>query len=325
MVDLLHNPSSQLLKKLKRALRDGKICILDTSQQRGKAGLILTGIILQEIFNHNQKEFTEADPKSIPTIAVLEEAQSVLGTDSANDSPYVAWVKEGRKYDLGSVMITQQPGSISTELLSQGDNWFSFHLLSASDLVALKKANAHFSDDLLSSLLNEPIPGNGIVWSSAAKKPYPIPVRVLNFEMMYLTNDKAYNQPEVETYAVRMRSSGVSKKYPEESQSNEESTEPEIDYRKEKLNRIIEGLANNREFIDKITNNGTTWKGVAVRISEYLEGDDSEKSSESYNLVVEVLDLLFPGKWRDEKRDSKSRPGEQTTWIVAEKPGEEPV
>jgi len=63
-------------------------------------------------------------------------------------------VKEGRKYDLGAVLITQQPGSISGEILSQGDNWFVFHLLSATDLQALKRANAHFSDDLLSTLLN---------------------------------------------------------------------------------------------------------------------------------------------------------------------------
>lgn len=88
----------------------------------------------------------------------MEEAQSVLGnTGSSGEGPYIAWVKEGRKYDLGALLITQQPGSISTEILSQGDNWFVFHLLSAHDLYALKNANAHFSDDILSSLLNEPI------------------------------------------------------------------------------------------------------------------------------------------------------------------------
>jgi DNA helicase HerA-like ATPase len=82
-------------------------------------------------------------------------------------------VKEGRKYDLGAVLITQQPGSIPAEILSQGDNWFLFHLLSASDLTTLRKANAHFSDDLLSALLNEPIPGQGVFWSSVGGKPYP--------------------------------------------------------------------------------------------------------------------------------------------------------
>src|SRR5207245_822128 len=80
----------------------------------------------------NRDEFTKAEPQTIPTIAVVEEAQSVLGSSgSSGEGPYVTWVKEGRKYDLGAVLITQQPGSISGEILSQGDNWFIFHLLAA--------------------------------------------------------------------------------------------------------------------------------------------------------------------------------------------------
>ena len=114
-------------------------------------------------FEGNQAEFTKKDSRSVPVIAVVEEAQSVLGATAAQgEGPFVAWVKEGRKYDLGAMLITQQPGSIPQEILSQGDNWFVFHLLSEGDLRAVRKANAHFSDDLLSSLLNEPIPGHGV-------------------------------------------------------------------------------------------------------------------------------------------------------------------
>src|SRR5262249_10135261 len=118
--------------------------------------------------------------------------------------PYVLWVKEGRKYDLGAVLITQQPGSISAEILSQGDNWFVFHLLSAGDLQALKRANAHFSDDLLSALLNEPIEGNGIDWSSVGGRGYPLPVRILSFESIYKTRDPSYHLGAVKTYATEM-------------------------------------------------------------------------------------------------------------------------
>ena len=94
-------------------------------------------------------------------------------------------MKEGRKYDLGALLITQQPGSIPVEILSQGDNWFIFHLLSGADLANVKNANAHFSNDLLSALLNEPIPGQGVFWSSVGGKPYPISLRVLPFERIY--------------------------------------------------------------------------------------------------------------------------------------------
>ena len=220
IVDALHDPSSQLLRALMTALRAGKLCVVDISQLRGQRGLQLASIILAEIFSHNQREFTKAIPHNVPCIAVIEEAQAVLapggsgsgaGSAAAEDSPFVSWVKEGRKYGLGAVLVTQQPGSIPAELLSQGDNFFVFHLLSAGDLAALKRANAHFSDDLLATLLNEPLVGHGIFWSSAAgtdrgARPYPLPIRVLSFEAENrILRDPAYNGDAVDCYASRLR------------------------------------------------------------------------------------------------------------------------
>ena len=199
----LHKPKRKntVLDDLRMALQLGRICVMDISRMRGHQGLALSGLILQHIFNHNQEEFTKREAATIPTIAVLEEAQSVLQDKGATESPYVSWVKEGRKYDLGAMLITQQPGSIPRELLSQGDNWFVFHLLSEGDLHAVKQANAHFSKDLLSSLLNEPIVGQGIFWSSAGHNPYPLSVRVLSFEDAYKVRDPKYRGSTVDTFA----------------------------------------------------------------------------------------------------------------------------
>lgn len=121
IVKMLHDKSSQLMDMLIRALSEGKLCIIDVSQMRGGQSLVLSGLILRQIFDRNQKEFTSANPKTIPTIAVVEEAQSVLNENAPASEPYIAWVKEGRKYDLGALLITQQPGSIPVEILSQGD------------------------------------------------------------------------------------------------------------------------------------------------------------------------------------------------------------
>src|SRR5690606_33828551 len=101
--------------------------------------------------------------------------------------------------------ITQQPGSIPNEILSQGDNWFIFHLLSAGDLHNIQAANAHFSQDILSALLNEPIPGQGIFWSSSSGKPYPVALRVLSFEQMVRPQDPEYTRAAVETYAQTLK------------------------------------------------------------------------------------------------------------------------
>jgi len=61
VVTALHDPSSQLLRALIRALSDGKLCVVDISQMRGPQGLALAGVILQRIFEHNQAEFTRKD------------------------------------------------------------------------------------------------------------------------------------------------------------------------------------------------------------------------------------------------------------------------
>jgi hypothetical protein len=210
VVGELHDPGSQMLTQLIGALKDGKLCIVDISKMRGASGLALSGIVLRHIFGHNQDQFTRAAPEPIPTIAVIEEAQSVIGGTGAGESAYEEWIKEGRKYNLGAVMVTQQPGAIPSELLSQGDSWFIFHLLAQGDLRAVKAANSHFSDDLLSSLLNEPLPGNGVFWSSVsgrdgrAGNAYPIPVRIASFEQAVTIQDPSNSRGAVPTYAGKL-------------------------------------------------------------------------------------------------------------------------
>ena len=330
VVKMLHDPSSQLMDLLLFALKQGKICVVDVSQLRGTPALVLSGLILQKIFDHNQAEFTAATPATIPTIAVVEEAQSVLNSSaSSGEGPYVAWVKEGRKYDLGAVLITQQPGSISGEILSQGDNWFVFHLLSAGDLQSLKKANAHFSDDILSALLNEPIEGNGVHWSSAGGRGYPIPIRILSFETMYSTRDPNYRLPAANTFAQQMVkefsiSTGVA---PSESVATKaeppqriedfgEEAAPEgsekVDLlRKYKLDAIAQ-LKNDTRLIQTIKSLGMPWRGVVAALESALPSviDLTERNRIAYTLVPEAMDeIIGADKWESQKRPKKSGAG----------------
>jgi len=186
VVRLLHDPSSRVLSGSLEALRQGSVVVVDISLLSSGAGNMLAGLLLRRIFSHNQENFTGGIP-IIPVIAVIEEAQSVLGRNLEESSPFVEWVKEGRKYDLGAVLVTQQPGSMAPELLSQADNWFCFHLLSEGDAGTLGKYNSHYSDDILAHLIGEPIPGNCFMWS-APHQPFVLPVRVRDFGELYQGN-----------------------------------------------------------------------------------------------------------------------------------------
>ena len=322
VVDALHDPASQMLRALKTALGDGKLCVVDISQLRGQRGLQLASIILAEVFSHNASEFTKGSPRLVPCIAVVEEAQAVLGSGGASgeDSPFVSWVKEGRKYGLGAVLVTQQPGSIPAELLSQGDNFFVFHLLSAGDLAALKRANAHFSDDLLATLLNEPLVGHGVFWSSApgtdlTARPYPLPVRVLSFEAEHrCLRDASYRGEAVACYAATLRAQFLAA-LPADARGAHADVEGA--YRK----AAVTALRRHAEFGQRLASGqGVAWGSVQAWLAKAappqgVVGDRFEWARQAVRpALVEILGPEGSG-WRTERRPHPDRPGASQTWI----------
>lgn len=329
IVRMLHDKSSQLMDMLVQALSDGKLCVIDVSQMRGGQSLVLSGLILRRIFDRNQQEFTAADPKTIPTIAVVEEAQSVLNENAPAAEPYVAWVKEGRKYDLGALLITQQPGSIPVEILSQGDNWFIFHLLSAADLVALKRANAHFSDDLLSSLLNEPIPGQGIFWSSVGGKPYPISLRALSFERSFSVLDPSYSRAPGNTYANTLLNSfsGITQSarataaqqpaaatsglFPESA--DEADAGSNVDVMAELEKRAIDAVQGSNDIRRRLESAaGLPWFAVQKFIMDEVLAHVEDGKQLAFTMLPKVLNAIYggPDGWISFKHPETNK-----TWI----------
>lgn len=326
IVRMLHDKSSQLMDILIHSLSEGKLCVVDVSQMRSGQSLVLSGLILRRIFDRNQREFTAAEPKTIPTIAVVEEAQSVLNERAAAAEPYIAWVKEGRKYDLGALLITQQPGSIPVEILSQGDNWFVFHLLSAADLFSLKKANAHFSEDLLSSLLNEPIPGQGAFWSSVGGKPYPVSLRALSFEKMFPVRDLKYNKRPGNTYRKKLL--GIfpgMKKFTTTKQSSNAgevarlSAEAEDDAPDVKAGierQAMDALRSNADLMRRISGGGAPWGGIMTFFLEKLPQLD-DRGQFAYHLVPKALDNIFGQQ--DEHWETFKNPKTGKLWVRKKK------
>jgi hypothetical protein len=345
IVAMLHDKSSLLMDRLLSALSEGKLCVVDVSQMRGGQAMILSGLILRRIFERNQTEFTQAEPKTIPTIAVIEEAQTVLQERASAAEPYIAWVKEGRKYDLGSLMITQQPGSIPHEILSQGDNWFIFHLLSAGDLQNVKRANAHFSDDLLSGILNEPIPGQGVFWSSAGDQPYPIALRAFSFEKMYSLRDPGYDQAPADTYAseLKRRFDEVARDATLESQDivsvgvngsgdaapvtivetsqgelvlGDEPNRDGVDVMARIEDQAIRALEQDEAMRAKLNGPGVAWYGIVVFLEAQLPELLEDRKDFAYRLVAKALDHVLGdqnrGGWHTFKNPSTDK-----TWVKA--------
>ena len=178
-ISKMHDEDSNLLDIITQALIKEEVVIFDISLLDSHTALQLSSLIIKYIFNENQRHFTDENTGLIKATFVVEEAQSVLD-ERSGDYTFIELAKEGRKYGLGAIFITQQPGSIPFDILSQADNFFVFHLLSKGDLESLKKANAHYSDDILTQILSEPIKGKCYMWTSS--QPFVIPVTIDYFK-----------------------------------------------------------------------------------------------------------------------------------------------
>jgi len=187
VIHRLDDPSSKLIDEVERTLfglggEEPGVVILDTSTMPARDADGVLRVLLHHLFGRAVRGLTEGGAPRRGVLLVLEEAQTVLSGRHLDDQDiYVRWVKEGRKYGLGAMLVTQQPGAIAPELVSQGDNFFVMHLLAERDLSILGEANAHFSPEILHLLRTEPVKGNCYFWS-APDQPYVVGMRVDPFE-----------------------------------------------------------------------------------------------------------------------------------------------
>ena len=148
-------------------------------------------MIVRKLFEDNKRNYTEAkDEQIIPCVIVVEEAQNVLSEEHVRTSanPFVRIAKEGRKFLIGLVAITQRPSAISEEIRSQAENFFAFYMGNSDDIKALVKSNVNYDGVISSFIQRETIPGN--LYFVTSSHPFVIPVRVVEFDK--LVEDKKY-------------------------------------------------------------------------------------------------------------------------------------
>lgn len=109
-------------KDIANALEKGRIVIVDTSRLLDEAELLIGSIVVNEIFHRyqNYKSTGELDTKPIVSV-VIEEAPRVLGTDvlaRAGDNIYSTVAREGRKFKVGLIAVTQLTSLIPRQILA---------------------------------------------------------------------------------------------------------------------------------------------------------------------------------------------------------------
>jgi DNA helicase HerA-like ATPase len=102
-------------------LEKGHTVIIDTSRLTDQAELLIGSCIIDEILSRAVQRRTEGESRHGPTIAVVvEEAPRVLAKDRLHDSSnvYERVAREGRKFGVGLIAVTQLASVIPTEILA---------------------------------------------------------------------------------------------------------------------------------------------------------------------------------------------------------------
>lgn len=184
----VHSSSSTLLEDIFQDLKEGKTVIVDLSLRDNVDASIISTMIVRKLFEDNKRNYTEAkDEDIIRCIIVVEEAQNVLSDEQvkASSNPFVRIAKEGRKFGIGLVAITQRPSAISEEIRSQAENFFTFYMGNSDDIKALIKSNINYDGVISSFIQRETIPGN--LYFVTSSHPFVIPVRVVEFDKLVVT------------------------------------------------------------------------------------------------------------------------------------------
>jgi DNA helicase HerA-like ATPase len=188
----LHSSSSKLIDEVLDYLKQGKTVIIDLSLRDSVDASIISTILVRKLFEHNKEKFTSDNPKDvINTVIFVEEAQNVLSDElvKTKANPFVKTAKEGRKFGIGMVAITQRPSAISEEIRTQAENFFAFHLGNSDDIRALIKSNVNYEGVIANFIQRETIPGN--LYMVSSEQAFALPIRVKLFEK--LVENKIYD------------------------------------------------------------------------------------------------------------------------------------
>ncbi len=115
------NSGSATIGDICRHLEGGKIVIVDTSAFSGTVELLIGSLIANEIFNRHRNYKMSGSLNNKPVISiVLEEAPRVLGKEILESGPNIfsTIAREGRKFKVGIMAITQLPSLIPREILA---------------------------------------------------------------------------------------------------------------------------------------------------------------------------------------------------------------
>jgi DNA helicase HerA-like ATPase len=112
---------------------------------------------------------------------ILEEAHNFIPSDKevASSEPIKIIAKQGREPGIGLIVITQMPGRLHQDILSQTDIIISFRLTSSDDIQALHAVHQTYMQEELEAYLNSlpRWPGAALIIDDNLEKIFVVNIR----------------------------------------------------------------------------------------------------------------------------------------------------
>lgn len=176
-------------------LKNQKIVIVDLASIPSNVAKVLTDQVAGVLLSKASSMFGDYDQfeafKNLEIVVFIEEAQNYLSTEkmSKSNGVFERLAKEGRKFHIGLVYITQQPSAIDTSITSQTENLIVMHLSNGSDTFFLNKIKDKF--DLLTCrfLKDEAQKGLAYIYSEP-HQPFVIQAQIHKFSKNLIIKNK---------------------------------------------------------------------------------------------------------------------------------------
>ncbi|MFX1476846.1 MAG: ATP-binding protein [Promethearchaeota archaeon] len=189
------NGYESTISNITNSLIEGKTVIVDTSLFEGSREIFVATIIVENIFNQYKrfKFRDELEDKPVITV-VLEEAPRVIGKKvlETRENVFGKIAREGRKFNMGIIGITQLPSLIDREILANMNTKIILGNEMGPERRTLIESSAQDLSDDSQTIASLDI-GEAIVTSNFTK--FAIPIKIPLFEDL-ISGKKDFPKPE---------------------------------------------------------------------------------------------------------------------------------
>jgi len=144
-------------------IKNGKINVINLVELTEKQANIAVSFYLEELLEDRknatrQKKGSRQDAKDprfiAPVLVVIEEAHVFIPKDEQTETKYFASkvAREGRKFGLGLVIVSQRPRGIDANILSQMGSMAVMRMIQPDDQMHVSAASESLSKDLIDEL-----------------------------------------------------------------------------------------------------------------------------------------------------------------------------